>query len=132
MFFIVAACYAGDMLQGEAVKYYNDGVKAQKLGDTEALKTAYQKALILAEGSRKDIIKSIYNNYGIMYVNQKNIDLAKKFFEEALKMDPNYKEANFNMGILSSQIGDAEKALMYWRKALNENSSYMLEGEKSE
>ncbi len=132
MFFTAVACYAGEMVKGDAAKYYNEGVKAQKSGDMENAKTAYQKAMILSEGTRKDITKSIYNNYGLMYVNQENLELAGKFFGEALKIDPDYKEANFNMGILSAKIGEAEKALMYWSKALNKTSSYILEGEKPE
>ncbi len=130
--FVTVTSYAGEIVQEMVVKYYNEGVRAQKSGDLDAAKTAYQKAILLAERTRKDITKAIYNNFGVLYVNMENWELAAQAFNEALTLDPDYKEANFNIGILYAKMGNAEKALMYWAKALNKTSSYILEGEKSE
>ena len=132
MLFVTATSYAGAIGQEEMVKYYNEGVRAQKSGDLDAAKTAYQKAIMIAESTRKDITKAIYNNFGVIYVNMENWELAGQAFNEALTLDPDYKEANFNMGILYAKMGNAEKALIYWSKALNKTGSYVLEGEKSE
>jgi tetratricopeptide (TPR) repeat protein len=129
LFFVVSS-YAGEITQGEVLKYYNEGVKAQKAGNLDVAKTAYQKAVLIAAGSSKDVIKAIHNNFGVMYVNMDNWEMAGREFNEALILDPDYKEANFNMGILYAKMGEAEKALAYWGKALNKTNSYILEGEK--
>ncbi len=130
--FAATASYAGELVQAQAVKYYNEGVKAQKSGDLDAAKTAYQKAIMLAEGTKKDIAKAIYNNFGVMSVYAGNWESAAEAFSLALKIDPKYKEANFNIGILYAKMGDAEKALVYWAKALEETNSFILENEKPE
>jgi tetratricopeptide (TPR) repeat protein len=130
--FFAMTSYAGEIVREQAVKYYNEGVKAQKSGDLDAAKTAYQKSIVLAEGARKDISRAIYNNFGVMYVYMGKWESAAEAFSEALKLDPKYNEANFNMGILYAKMGDAEKALEYWSKALDKTNSYILEGEKAE
>ncbi len=130
--FVTVASYAGDIVKESVVKYYNEGVRAQKSGDLDSAKTAYQKAILLAERTRSDIAKAIYNNFGVIYVKMENWELAAQAFNEALNLDPDYKEANFNMGILYAKMGNAEKALMYWSKALNKTGNYVLEGEKPE
>jgi len=130
--FVTVPTYAGDIFKNSVVKYYNEGVRAQKAGDLDSAKTAYQKAILIAERTRSDIAKAIYNNFGVIYVKMENWELAAQAFNEALNLDPDYKEANFNMGILYAKMGNAEKALMYWSKALNKTGSYVLEGEKPE
>jgi tetratricopeptide (TPR) repeat protein len=128
--FFTGTSYAGELVQAEAVKYYNEGIKAQKSGDFDSAKTAYQKAMTLAEGTRKDISKAIYNNFGVMYVFMENWELAAQAFSQALNLDPDYMNANFNLGILYAKMGDAPKALAYWGKALNKTNCYLLEYEK--
>jgi Tfp pilus assembly protein PilF len=122
--------YAGEIVREQAVKYYNEGLKAQKSGNFDNAKTAYQKAIMLAEGDRKDVIKAIHNNLGVMYVNSGEWEAAAQSFSDALSIDPDYKEANFNLGILYAKMGEAEKALVYWSKALNKTNSYILDSEK--
>jgi len=130
MMFATMTSYAGEIVREHAVKYYNEGLKAQKSGNFDNAKTAYQKAIMLAEGDRKDIIRAIYNNFGVIYVNAGNWEAAARSFSEALSIDPDYKEANFNLGILYAKMGEAEKALVYWSKALNKTNSYILDSEK--
>jgi protein O-GlcNAc transferase len=129
---ISTASYGGEILKEEAVSHYNEGVKAQKSGNYNAAETAYQKALALAEGSRPDIITAVYNNLGVMLVNNGDLETAVRAFHQALTLDQNYKEANFNMGILYAGLGNSEKALEYLSKALNTTSNYILAEEKPE
>jgi tetratricopeptide (TPR) repeat protein len=132
MVFVAMTSYAGEIVQEQAVKYYNEGFKAQQAGDFENAKTSYQKSLMLAEGARKDIIKAIYNNFGVMHVNMNEWEAAAQYFSYALGIDPDYKEANFNLGIFYAKMGEAEKALSYWSKALDKTKSYLLDSEKKE
>jgi tetratricopeptide (TPR) repeat protein len=131
MIFFAMTSYAGEIVQEQALQYYNEGLKAQKTGDFDNAKTAYQKAIMLAEGARKDIIKAIYNNFGVMYINMDNWEAAAQYFSDALSIDPDYKEANFNLGIFYAKMGEAEKALSYWGKALDKTKSYLLDSEKN-
>jgi tetratricopeptide (TPR) repeat protein len=121
--------YAGEILYREALTRYNQAVKAQQSGDMDKAKAEYQKALALAEGSRKDITKAIYNNFGVIYMNKGDWEMAARSFNEALLLDPGYKAANFNIGILYAKTGNAKKALEYWGRALDKTDSYILEGE---
>jgi tetratricopeptide (TPR) repeat protein len=129
--FVAMTSYAGEIVREQAVKYYNEGVRAQKSGDFDNAKTFYQKAIMLAEGDRKDVIKAIHNNLGVMYVNTGNWEAAAQSFSDALSIDSDYKEANFNLGILYAKMGEAEKALIYWGKALDKSNSYILDSEKN-
>jgi tetratricopeptide (TPR) repeat protein len=129
---VAVTSYAGEMVQEQAVRYYNEGVRAQKSGDLDAAKTAYQKAIMLSEGARKDVLKASYNNVGVIAVNKENLTSAAQAFNEALSIDQYYKEANFNIAILYLKVGNTEKAMEYLSKALNKNNCYMLEGEKPE
>ncbi len=130
--FIQGTSYAGGITQQEALNRYNQGVQAQRSGDLDKAATAYQKALALAEGSRKDISKAIFNNFGVIYMNNGNWEMAAQAFNEALLLDPEYKAANFNLGILYAKIGNAKKALEYWGRALGKTESYILEKEISQ
>jgi Tfp pilus assembly protein PilF len=124
--------YAGEGIQEEAVKYYNEGVRAQKSGDLDAARTAYQKAIIIAQGGRKDILKASFNNLGAISANKEDLRAAAQAFNEALSIDQYYKEANFNTAVLYMKIGNTEKATEYLGKALNKKDCYMLESEKPE
>jgi tetratricopeptide (TPR) repeat protein len=130
MVFVAMTSYAGEVVKEQALKYYNEGLKAQKAGDFDEAKTSYQKSTMLLEGVRKDVLKAIYNNFGVMYINVNNWEEAARYFSDALSIDPDYKEANFNLGILYAKMGEAEKALAYWGKALDKTKSYLLDSEK--
>ena len=130
--FISTASYGGEILKEEALRHYNEGVKAQKSGNYDAAEAAYQKAIALAEGSRPDITIAVYNNLGVIFVNTNDLEMAVRAFHQALNLDQNFKEANFNMGILYSGLGNSEKALEYLSKALNTTSNYILSEEKPE
>jgi len=132
LFLGAVASYAGEGIQAEAGKYYNEGVRAQKSGDSDAAKTAYQKAIIIAEGAGKDIVKACYNNLGAIAATREDLRSAAQAFNEALSIDQYYKEANYNIAVLYLKIGNSEKAIEYLGKALNKKDCYMLEGEKPE
>jgi len=129
---VAGTAYAGEVTQAEAVRCYNEAVRAQKSGDIDAAKTAYQKAIILSEGARKDILKASYNNVGAIVANKEDLRSAAQAFNDALTIDQYYKEANFNLAIIYLKIGNTEKALEYLGKAINKKDCYMLEGEKLE
>ena len=82
----------------------------------------------------------LHNLGGIINVNLKNYDVAKDCFSKALKINPNYAEANNNMGALLKTIGRTRDSIDYFEKAIkikpdfanaynNLGASYNLMGE---
>jgi len=111
--------YAGEMLADEAINYYNAGVRAQRAGDYETADASYQKALILNNNDYWR--KHITNNYGAIYAIQGDLKKAEELFNEALSMDPNFKPAQLNLGLIYDRKHDKLKAIEYWLKALDIN-----------
>jgi tetratricopeptide (TPR) repeat protein len=109
---LVYAEGGGIASQQEAVNYYNEGLKAQKRGDTEEALKAYQKALQMSAEYNKLII----NNRGVMYAQQGDLKRAEATFKEVLALDPRFMPAKLNLGLIYDMQGDRLKALEYWAK----------------
>ena len=82
----------------------------------------------------------LHNLGGVINVNLKNYDIAIDCFSKALKINPNYAEANNNMGALLKTIGRTKDSVSYFKKAIkikpdltnaynNLGASYNLLGE---
>ena len=127
-----AVAFAGEASRQMLVQYYNEGVKAQKSGDIFSAKAAYQKASLIAGSQNPDLLKSIYNNFGALYAQMGNFDAAQKAFEAALTIDPNYKQANYNMGVLYANLGHIQEALQYLVRAFNQTGTYAVDAQKPE
>ena len=108
--------YAGQLLYDEVIKYFNEGVQAQKNGNFEKANTAYKKVLLLDPNFDS---KLILNNVGIMSVQKGDLDKAEESFNAALQIDPHYKEAQMNLGLVYDRGKDRLKALEYWSEILN-------------
>jgi len=118
IFFILGNfAYAGELAAKEAMNYYNQGINEQKGGNFEAAITAYQKALLLGVADIK-YQKFILNNIGTMYAKNGDFENAKAAFHEALSIDPDYKSALFNLGLVYDREPDKVKAAEYWLTVL--------------
>ena len=64
--------------------------------------------------------KAVYfNNYGVVLNEQKRYPVAKKAFEEALILDPNYPDAHSNLGLVSVHLKEpVHVAELHFRSAL--------------
>jgi tetratricopeptide (TPR) repeat protein len=122
--------WANELVFETGVDHYNDGVKAQKKGDLEAAFSEYQKAYILFGSQESTYSKFILNNTAVMYAQQGNFANAEELFLQALSIDPDYKQANFNLGMLYAKKGQCTRALQYFTKALNSPGNFMVEDEK--
>jgi len=103
---------AQDLLSGEARVYYNKAVKAQNAGDFNTAYTLYQKTMLLNPAYQDAVI----NNLGVIFVYRNDWDKAKASFSEVLSVNPDYKPALFNLGLLHYMRGDEKDALRYWIK----------------
>ena len=82
---------------------------------------SFDKALIefksLIIKNVKDPI--LYNLGGVINVSLKNFEDAIDCFSKSLKINPNYAEANNNMGALLKTIGRTKDSVAYFEKAIN-------------
>jgi tetratricopeptide (TPR) repeat protein len=112
--------FAGELTSKEAVNYFNDGVKAQKECKLQEAEMNYQKTILL-DPSNRDLQKFIVNNRGVMYVQQGDLEKAEAAFNEVLKMDPNYRPAQLNLGFIYDKTRSRLESIEYWLKILNIN-----------
>ena len=55
---------------------------------------------------------------GIMAHRSGEVQEADRYYTAVLKAQPNHPDANHNMGVLAVGIGQTEKALPFFKKAL--------------
>ena len=138
LFLICLFCnpaYASKLLSEQGLDYYNEGVKAQRMGDLRNAQTNYQKAILLDAKYNKFIL----NNSGIIYANGGDIQKAELAFKEALRIDPDYHVPAFNLSLLYLRLavyykenGDTKEALKNLEQAFYcyPKKSYIIEEEK--
>ena len=66
----------------------------------------------------------IYNILGASNVGLKQHDAAIKSYKQALKIEPEYADAYYNMGIALDKKGNASAAIDSYRQAININPDY--------
>ncbi|MEO6829140.1 MAG: sulfatase-like hydrolase/transferase [Acidobacteriaceae bacterium] len=112
----------------EAIGYFQQAAQANPL-DVQGqanLATAYLQNGRLADARRAFLwvltiqqFVPAYNGLGIVAMKQHDLPTARKNFEEAVHLDPNYTEAQLNLGILCTQTDDfpcAQKAFRAFLK----------------
>jgi len=125
---LAGVSHAGKLIEEEGANYYNEGVRIQRSGNLEDAIVAYQKAMVVGLDAA-NYRKFIYNNVGVIYAEKGNMDQAEAMFLEALKLDPQYKAANFNIAILYMRQGLCNKAMVYLTKSYNISGDFVIEQE---
>ncbi len=72
--------------------------------------------LIVYEGNNT---ASILNDLGVLKFAQRDIKKSIHYFESTIKIDPNFKEAYYNLAIAKSKTGDTEEAIKLINQFLN-------------
>jgi tetratricopeptide (TPR) repeat protein len=119
--------YAG-IAASEAIGYYNEGVRAQKSGNSQGALIAYQKAMMMGITDARYRCY-IFNNAAAAYAEQGDMGQAESMLQEALAVNPNYKLANFNMAVIYIRQGLCNKALDYLLRAHDVIGSFAVEEE---
>lgn len=91
----------------------NLGLALYKKGDLQA---AMKEFYITREINPKDV--QCITLLGVLSKKLKNPDRARKFFEEALIIDPTYPEAHYNLAVIF-EADDVEKAAYHFQKFLD-------------
>jgi tetratricopeptide (TPR) repeat protein len=86
-------------------------------GDIYMARKMYREAIdTFREGSAKDPV--LLNKIGIAYHQMMQLDQARKSYEQALKLKPNYVEAMNNLGTIYYTKKSYRRAISWYNKAL--------------
>jgi tetratricopeptide (TPR) repeat protein len=90
---------------------------AEMRGDIFMARKMYREAVeTYNEGNSNSAV--LVNKIGIAYHQQLQLDRARKHYERAIKMSPNYSEAINNLGTIYYAKKSYRKAIKYYKKAL--------------
>ncbi len=121
--FVLVTCslvFAGDLIAPKAEDYFHEGVKAQKEGQWAAAVAFYSKSK-LVDPMNADYEKYIINNAGVRYIKEGDIEKAEAAFRDALRLDPSYRPAQLNLGLILDMCYPKLAALEYWLKVYDIN-----------
>ena len=118
----------------ETVGRSDEQIQQQLKADPKKLSVdemLYAATLTDDKSAREDIYKlttevypndaRAYNNIATMEYAAGNLDAAKKYIEQALKVDANLPEAAANLGLIALKQGDTQTAETYIAKAVGAN-----------
>jgi Flp pilus assembly protein TadD len=118
----------------ETVGRSNEQIQQQLKADPTKLnieEILYAATLVDEKNAREDIYKlatevypndaRAYNNIAVMEYAAGNLDAAKKYLEQAQKVNASLPEAAANVGLIALQQGDIQTAETYIAKAIGAN-----------
>jgi tetratricopeptide (TPR) repeat protein len=91
-------------------------------GYDDAKEEMYLKQAI----AKNDFIADAHNNLGIIYTDQGKYDLAKRSFQKAIKVDPEYLTAYMNIGVVYDKEGKYEESLEMYKTIVGKYPKYPL------
>jgi tetratricopeptide (TPR) repeat protein len=74
----------------------------------------YDKVIIMDPGHVQAL-----NNRGVLHLHQKNYPAARKCFEKAIRLKPDYVDPYYNLACVSVAQGQLEQGLRYLKKAVS-------------
>jgi tetratricopeptide (TPR) repeat protein len=92
-------------------------LSAEGRGDIFMARKMYREAIeTFSEGSPKD--PALRNKIGIAYHQLMQLDLARKYYEQAIKLKPSYSEAVNNLGTVYYATKSYRRAISQYKKAI--------------
>lgn len=110
-------------LKPENIEFkYQEAYSKEMFGQFEGAKEKYRE---MAQ-SEDDvyIMRGLFHQGHIQQFEDKNIDSAIYFYQSAIKTDPRFIEAWFNLGICHEEQGSKEKAMKSYVKCLEINPEF--------
>jgi len=111
----------GEVKQEAAVNakdLYERALRLQKSGRSREARTFYRKALAL-DPQNADAV----NNVGVTFLQERNFTEARKSFEDAVRLRPDYVDPYYNLACLYAIQGDTKRGLEYLRRAVSLDGS---------
>lgn len=92
-------------------------LSAEMRGDIFMARRMYREAIeAFGEGNTKDPV--LRNKTGIAYHQLLQLDSARKYYDQAVKLKPDYAEAINNLGTVYYARKNYRRAIVYYRRAL--------------
>jgi tetratricopeptide (TPR) repeat protein len=92
-------------------------LSAETRGDIFMARKMYREAIeAFGEGSSKDAV--LRNKIGIAHHQMMQLDIARKYYEQAVKLKPGYSEAINNLGTVYYAGKSYRRAISQYKKAL--------------
>lgn len=115
LFIVVCTCgfaLADEVMEGQAIEYFKEGVEAQKSGDIDYAISLYTKATYAKPNYAK-----AHNNLGTAYAQKADFKKAEEEYRRAIMIDSHYSIALKNLAIIYAERKDYEKFYEYWKRA---------------
>ena len=65
-------------------------------------------------------------NLAVKNHREDKIDFAQELYNQVLKTDPNHTDANNNLGLIFKKLGENQKAIGYFEKAISIDPNYVI------
>jgi tetratricopeptide (TPR) repeat protein len=128
-------CFAGSLLSRETIDYFNKGVDSQEADKVNEAEAYYQKVLLM-EPDNQMLRKYLFNNRGVLYAQQGDWETAERDFLRALRIDPAYRTAQLNLGLIYDKRKSRLESLEYWARFFEiekqKPGDFLVEKEKLE
>ncbi len=98
----------------DAKDLYERARRFQKSGRSREARRLYQRTLTLDPSNVHAV-----NNIGVTFLQERNFTEARKSFEDAMRLQPDYVDPYYNLACLYTIQGDTEKGLEFLRRAVS-------------
>ncbi len=103
---------------GKKIGYYYLGRTYEKTEPEKSI-TYFEKSI-----TEDNNFVAGYNSWGNVLLSLGKSDEAGEKYLKCIQLDPDYKWAYYNLGIVSKNKNDYEKAIQYYQKAIKIDSTY--------
>ena len=111
---------------------YNRGLAQSAIAQLDEALADYNQALQLSEGLSEQEKATIYNDRGIVFLQQNQYKKARKDFSQAIQLDQNDSRSLYNLGCVCHYLGEHQTAIKHFtqslEKAPNNASAYISRG----
>ena len=129
--FLVNTAFSAGSATDKKTNYGKDYKSAIKLIKKSKYDDAIDKLMALVDVDTTDFTKAdVFNEIGFAYRKSQDFDNASKYYDKALKLDPNHLGALEYQGEMYVDLGQKENALANLEKLRNlvgEKDSYFKE-----
>ena len=129
--FLLNTAFSAGSATDKKTNYGKDYKSAIKLIKKSKYDDAIDKLMALVDVDTTDFTKAdVFNEIGFAYRKSQDFDNASKYYDKALKLDPNHLGALEYQGEMYVDLGQKEKALANLEKLRNlvgEKDSYFKE-----